>query len=46
MIHLWNHLASLLDASGHDKPEGAAESPVSNTRLTSAAWIGWYEEDA
>jgi hypothetical protein len=46
MIQLWNHLASLLDASGQEKPKGAAELPFSDTRLNSAAWIGWYEEDA
>lgn len=46
MVQLWNQLAPLLDASGYDNLERESEegSP-SNVRLTSAAWMGWYEED-
>ena len=45
MVRLWNQLAPLLDASGYDNLDRETEVPSSNVRLTSAAWMGWYEED-
>jgi hypothetical protein len=46
VIHLWNHLAALMDASGCDNPEGETKVSSPKARLTSEAWIGWYEEEA
>jgi hypothetical protein len=45
MIHLWNHLAALMDATSCDNPEGETRLPSPKVRLTSGAWIGWYEEE-
>jgi len=46
VIHLWNHLAALMDTSGCDNPEGETKVSSPKARLTSEAWIGWYEEEA
>ena len=44
MLWPFKHLVFLFDPSARDFAEWEAELTTTDLRLTSSAWVGWYEE--